>query len=258
MRALRIDSPCFRLAIVFCFSSVAISQTPTARPTPRDYRGVQVRVDGIFVTPIPNAPFTAKLEIVSHERLQDGSEHVVKTSNHIARGNSGRIYNERRMLVPASYQAEPRLLSAHIYDPETRISVFLDPMTRLARQQVLPQPSNQSGKAHRVPTMPGMVETDLGSQVLDGVVLRGLRKSRTLPAEMSGTGKPLVIVDEYWYSTDLGIDMIIRHEDPRTGEQMVAVTEVKRGEPDASIFQVPANYKLVDETPPAPEPVKLQ
>ena len=245
-------------ALVFFGGDVLLGQTSTPRPVPREYRGVQVRVDGIFVMPLPHAPFTAKVEIVSHERLPDGSEHVVQTSNHIARGNSGRIYNERRMLVPATYQAEPRLLSAHVYDPETRVSIFLDPMTRLAREQVLSQPSTVSGKAHRVPTTTGVVETELGSQVLDGVVLQGLRKSRTVPATMSGTGKELVVIDEYWYSTDLGIDMIIRHEDARTGEQMVAVTEVTRGEPDAKLFEVPKNYKLVDETPPPPEPVTVQ
>ncbi len=254
MRDFRIGVVPCRLAAALLLSCSAIAQTSTPRPTPRDYHGVQTYVDGIYVTPVANAPFTAKVSIVSHERLADGSEHVVKTSNSVARTNSGRIYNERRALVPASYQLEPRLLSAHIFDPETRISVFLDPSTRLARQQELPRTANAPATTHRVPTVPGTIETDLGAQTLDGVVLQGLRKSRTLGADVSGTGKQIVIVDEYWYSTELSLDMIIRHEDPRTGEQMVAVTEVKRGEPDASLFQIPSKYKVVDETPPPAEP----
>lgn len=67
---------------------------------------------------------------------------------------------------------------------------------------------------------------------------------------MSGTGHDIVIVDEYWYSPDLSIYMIIKHNDPRTGEQLVAVSSVDRHEPDASVFAVPSNYKIVDETPP--------
>ena len=44
--------------------------------------------------------------------------------------------------------------------------------------------------------------------------------------------------------------MMIRHNDPRTGEQMVAVSKVERTEPAAEMFAVPAEYKVVDETTP--------
>ena len=66
------------------------------------------------------------------------------------------------------------------------------------------------------------------------------------------TGKAIEVVDEYWYSPELSIYMIIRHSDPRTGEQLVAVQKVERAEPPAEVFAVPASYKVVDETPPEP------
>jgi hypothetical protein len=44
--------------------------------------------------------------------------------------------------------------------------------------------------------------------------------------------------------------MIIKHNDPRTGEQIVAVADIDRHEPNASVFTIPASYKIVDETPP--------
>jgi hypothetical protein len=44
--------------------------------------------------------------------------------------------------------------------------------------------------------------------------------------------------------------MVIKHDDPRTGEQLVSVSDVDRHEPDASLFAVPSTYKVVDETPP--------
>ncbi len=238
-------------------AAVVLGQTGQERPVPREYRGLRVQVDGIFVTPIAGAPFTAKVQIVSHQKLADGTEHVVTTSNTVARNNAGNIYNERRQLLPQGYTGEPRLLSAHIYDPNTRVSVFLNPETRIAREEVLPVRGVSAPTSRRVPTTPDVVETDLGVQLLDGVQLHGLRKSRTVPAAVSGTGKEVVVEDDYWYSTDLAVDMIIRHSDPRTGEQMVAVTEVKRAEPDAAIFTVPATYKLVDETP-VPVPASRQ
>ena len=84
---------------VLSFVLVSISHAQNQPEMPRDYRGVQVIVPGIFVTPIPNAPFTAVVEILSHETLPDGSTNTRTTAAHIARSSSGRIYNERRQLV---------------------------------------------------------------------------------------------------------------------------------------------------------------
>ena len=74
---------------------------------------------------------------------------------------------------------------------------------------------------------------------MNGVVLHGLRRERTLGADRSGTGKSLMITDDYWYAPVLSVYLIIRHDDPRTGEQLVAVTEIDRTEPDAVRFRVP-------------------
>jgi hypothetical protein len=224
-------------------------------PMPRDYRGVQVHIDGIFVTPIPNAPFTATVEIVSHQTMPDGTERVVKTENRVARSSSGRIRNERRRLVPATFNGMPRLISAHLYDPNTRESIFTDTATHIARQSVLRRPPVTPANMRppdEQPKFPGVTATSLGEQNLGGVTLTGTRKTRIVPADQSGTGKPVTITDEYWYSPELSIYLIIRHNDPRTGEQLVAVTQIERAEPSADLMQVPTDYKLVDETPPSP------
>jgi hypothetical protein len=228
---------------------------------PRDYRSPQIHIDGIWVTPVANAPFTATVQIVSHTKLPDGTEHIVKTENHIARSSSGRIRNERRQLVPQSFTGEPRLISAHFYDPNSRLNIFTDPATRLARETVLPQPLRTPSTAlppAQQRTFPGITETPLGDQALDGVELTGTRKTRIIPADRSGTGQPVTITDDYWCSPDLSIYLIIRHDDPRTGEQLVAVTQIERAEPAAELLAVPDNYKVVDETPPPPTPPAAQ
>ena len=224
--------------------------TKPPAPFVRDYRGPQVHIPGIFMTPVPNAPFSATVNIVSRETLPDGSEHVVKTVNHVARESSGVIYNERRVLVPASYSGEPRLLSALIYDPSSRLSISLDPYSHLAREvRQTHEPSLTPGPTAPGPVMPGTIETDLGEQTMNGVSLHGLRRERTLAADRSGTGKPVVITDDYWYAPALSVYLIIRHNDPRTGEQLVGLAEIDRAEPDATRFRVPDDYKVVDETP---------
>ena len=228
----------------------AAAPTPVPRPEVRDYRGPEVRISGIFMTPVPNAPFSATVKIVSHSKLADGTEHVATTLNHVARASSGVIYNERRLLVPASYTGEPRLLSARIYDPSSRLSIDLDPFKRLARETTLShEAATTPGPTAPGPVVAGTTETDLGEQTMSGVALHGLRRERTVAADRSGTGKPVVVTDDYWYAPALSVYLIIRHDDPRTGEQLVALTEISRAEPDATRFRVPDDYKVVDETP---------
>jgi hypothetical protein len=220
---------------------------------PPDYRGPQTIVPGVFVTPIPNAPFSATVEIVSHQKLPDGTENVRATTNHIARASSGRIYNERRQWIPPGFKGEPQILTAHIYDPNSRLNIFLDPFRHLARESTFagpPAAPPNSVPSARPSNNPNYQEIDLGEQTIDGTILRGIEKQRTLPAAFSGTGQPIVITDQYWYSPDLSVYLIIKHNDPRYGEQIVAVTHIDRHEPQTVQFTVPTSYKIVDENPP--------
>ena len=71
----------------------------------------------------------------------------------------------------------------------------------------------------------------------------------------SGTGMPVQIEDEDWYSDDLHINLLVRHTDPRMGEQTVGISGLKREEPPASMFEVPKGYTVVNADPaPAPSP----
>jgi hypothetical protein len=234
-----------------CSVPACFSQNPPPR-VPPDYRGVSVRVAGIFVTPVPGAPFSATVDIVSKEILPDGTENIRITVNHVARDSAGRIYNERRAMVPTSYKGDPQLLSSHIYDPVTHLNTFLDPFTHLARQSVFHESQQPPANAPSLGSHTGgqlTAQTDLGDETLGTTRLHGTRKVWTVPASSSGTGKEVSIVDEYWYSPELFIYLILKHDDPRTGQQIVAVKDIDQKEPEASRFQVPTRFRVVDETP---------
>lgn len=237
--------------LCLCPALAATGQDATPRMPP-DYRGVSVRVHGIFVTPIAGAPFSATVDIVSRQKLPDGTQEIRTTINHIARDSAGRIYNERRAMVPSTFQGEPRLLESHIYDPTTHLNTFLDPFKHLARQSVLIRREQANTVAPQLGGHDGgrlTAQTDLGEQLLGKTRLHGVRKVWTVPAEASGSGAAIEIADEYWFSPGLSLYLILKHNDPRTGEQIVAVKDVETGEPDASRFQIPANFRVVDETP---------
>ena len=242
------------LSLVVCLSTfvtTGIKAQQEAVVHPPDYRGVSTLVAGVFVTPVPNAPFSGTVEVLSKQPLDDGGVYVRRTVNHIARNSAGVIYNERRQLVPPTHVGEPALLSAHIYDPQIRLNIFYNPSTHIARQSVRPEPLRAPAGAvpQNTATNPLVKEEDLGLQTIAGLALHGTRKSRTLPASAAGSQHEIVVTDEYWYSEDLHMYMIVKHNDPRTGEQIVAITEATRSEPDPSRFTVPEGYKFVDETP---------
>ena len=73
--------------------------------------------------------------------------------------------------------------------------------------------------------------------------MHGVRETQTMLAENGGTGTEIVITDEYWYSEDLRINLIIKHSDPRTGGVTMTVAQVIRTEPDSARFEIPDGYK---------------
>jgi hypothetical protein len=252
MLAAEVQFPMLRSSFLATAALFAAAAVLAQQPMPPDYRGPQTLIHGIYVTPIPNVPFSADVEIVSHVKLDNGTETIRTTTAKVARLSSGKIRNEQRQMLPVTLKVEPALLSAHIYDPQTRKSTFLNPATHIAREMILAQPPRPDTNSipQRAPSNnPNYREEDLGMQEMNGLQLTGIRKVRIIPAQVSTTGNEVVITDEYWYSPVLQIYMMISHKDPRSGEQIVAVRNVDRHEPPQELFEVPTGYKEVDETP---------
>jgi hypothetical protein len=87
---------------------------------------------------------------------------------------------------------------------------------------------------------------NLGSQIMEGVQVTGVRTTRTIPAGQIGNDRPISIVTEVWTSPELKTVVLSRRDDPRMGEQTSKLTNIQRGEPDPSLFTVPSDFKLTD------------
>ncbi len=61
-----------------------------------------------------------------------------------------------------------------------------------------------------------------------------------------GNDRPISIVTEVWTSPELQTVVLSKRNDPRMGERTVKLTNIQRGEPDASLFTVPADFKTND------------
>jgi beta-lactamase regulating signal transducer with metallopeptidase domain len=215
---------------------------------------------GVFVSPVPGAPFSAIAVQEMTQVLADGTSFERKTIEPIARDSQGRIRNERRQVLPASSTEVPDLLLVHLYDPNTRVNLYLNPSTHIAQHRIFSgteltvPPTNWAQvepSDRRLP--PNVREEDLGEDVIEGVSVHGYRRTVTYNEEESGIGRPLDVVDEYWYSEELHLDLILKHSDPRTGSLAITVTKLDLNQPAVELFVVPPEYKVVDMTPPEEE-----
>ena len=94
---------------------------------------------------------------------------------------------------------------------------------------------------------PGAVNKEsLGTQVMEGVNAQGNRETSTIDAGAIGNDRPIQTVSERWYSPDLQMDVMTRHSDPRSGEEITRLTNINRAEPDPSLFELPAGYQLLE------------
>jgi hypothetical protein len=90
----------------------------------------------------------------------------------------------------------------------------------------------------------------LGSQTIDGVYTEGWRFATTIPAGAEGNDRPFVVSVDAWVAPDMALRILEERSDPRSGHQVVRRNNFVRGEQPPSLFQVPADYSIVDEDGP--------
>jgi hypothetical protein len=95
-------------------------------------------------------------------------------------------------------------------------------------------------------------EESLGQKMVEGVMADGKRVTTVLPAGAIGNQQPITVLSEQWFSPDLEILLMTRHSDPRSGETTYTVTNIVRAEPQASLFDVPADYTILESPYRAP------
>ena len=91
-----------------------------------------------------------------------------------------------------------------------------------------------------------LTREDLGKGNMSGVDVIGTKETRTIAAGVIGNDRPVTITKEFWYSQQLGLNMMVKRSDPRVGTQTFQVTEVSLAGPDPKWFQAPPGYKVVD------------
>jgi hypothetical protein len=218
---------------------------------------------------VTNAPYTATAVTETTQILGDGNKIVNKTSSSVARDSQGRTRRETTFSRLGPLQVEsPKMI--FINDPTTHTQYILKnggEGTKVVRGEAgwsvkpeiieLHSTRTKTLKEKMIVTSRGVAEDqpgkesteqvkheDLGTQSIEGVSAEGKRETVTIPAGQIGNERPIEIVSETWYSPELHTMVVRKHSDPRVGETVFRLTEIKRTEPDAALFQAPAGMKM--------------
>jgi hypothetical protein len=234
---------------------IAQAQTPAITAHAPD-GGTSFHIQSIDVPPLTGSPFSATVSTEWTRVLADGTSATVKNHRVVARDSSGRIFEERRYFS-ADGDLKPTPLSALEYsDPVRHEFVSCIPQQKTCyvseyrRTALQAMPSGIGGLQAcecASPHAPGykVSEEALGQKSIEDVDATGSREITTLPAGQFGNEKAQPIVKEFWYSPRLGLNLVTRRFDPRSGAENFVVQPLSLNEPDPKMFEPPADYQVV-------------
>ena len=213
---------------------------------------------------VKGAPYTATTVVETTQVLADGNRIVNKRSGLVARDSEGRVRREETLArIGPLHVDSPKMIFIH--DPVAKAAYILNPDKQVAHvmkhdaagmkmmQRMHQHMREHNGAEGKQAEMGEVKKESLGTQEIEGVAAEGTRITRTIPAGAIGNEKPIEITVESWTSPDLHTLVLQKRSDPRFGETVFRLTNIKRNEPDASLFQIPAGYKTM-EGPAAPLP----
>ncbi|WP_263385698.1 hypothetical protein [Granulicella arctica] len=199
---------------------------------------------------ITGEPYSLTAKTTTSKKFTDGTWHTTQYEERRMRDSEGR---ERSKLLDAS----GRPISVRLTDPVAQTIINLQPFVKSAIITHIPLPSpDQQARAEEFrakaaayraqhPPSPD-TENPLPPQTIAGVQTEGKRRFNVLSAKMSD-GQEVSVVEETWTAPDLRIPLAQTSDDPRGEKISITVTEWQRAEPASALFQVPPNYKLIEQ-----------
>jgi len=244
--------------------------------------GVIAGLSGPGFTGIPGQPFSADVIEETDRFLADGNHIHLETHGRTFRDSQGRTRNETEMGTFApGVKPFTRIM---ISDPVEGCTIMLNPEQKTAtlfrfgkHNSAAPglgvpaQPANNAAKPGapaNTAAEPGAMQPlgiragssaqaagnsqfsheDLGAMEIEGFTATGRRYTHTIPAGAMGNDKPMTTTNERWVSSDLKMELLSKSESPESGKNVRKLVNIRLGDPDPLLFQVPADY-TVKETP---------
>jgi hypothetical protein len=235
---------------------------------------------------VTGAPYSATITNESVQTLADGTHITSSSSGTTARDSQGRTRQDAPLPALGNLSATDAPHLVFIQDPVAGASYTLNLTDKTAWKGPVPPAGGggpggmmistnaivvQSASGAPLPPPPpppdapaastiflqkrlaesegDVTSENLGSQVMEGVQVTGIRTTRTIAVGKIGNDRPITIVTEVWTSPDLKTIVSSKRSDPRMGEQTFKLTNIQRSEPDPSLFTVPSDFTITEGGP---------
>jgi hypothetical protein len=194
--------------------------------------------------------------MTSYQKLADGTTIEHRSTAYLARDSQGRTWSKVKLPGDALRPETMERYSISIYDPNTRTSTSWCTCSKVASVKHFGEPRPR--RTERVPGADGMDvylgpdpssrlkyhAEELPPQTIMGVTARGSKVVRTVPSGADGNNHDLVTTIQSWYSPELQLALITIIDDPVSGLKKYEFSNMKRAEPDPTLFRVPGGYTL--------------
>ena len=200
---------------------------------------------------VKGVPLSGEIVITRDTMLADGNKIHNESQSKVYRDADGRVRRELGvdLAMPSTGKIKHNLII--ITDPVAGTRYMLNPDNKTARQAPMRGPKhadrNHEVHEHAMGMMGGagaVTRESLGRKSINGIEAEGIRVTRTIPAGAMGNEKAITVTTERWYSPDLRMAVMTVHTDPMMGTVTTKLVNVTQGAPDASLFQVPADYTV--------------
>jgi hypothetical protein len=209
--------------------------------------------EGLEHKVVTGIPMSGDLVVTRDTTLVDGNHIHTQNQTRIYRDADGRVRREVgfQLATPETGAAKRSMIV--ITDPVAGKRYVLNPQNKTARVMPLhpprhgqgppPPPDGEANEKWANHDDGNVNREQLGAKTVNGLQATGTRVTRTIPAGKIGNENPIQVVTERWYSTDLQVPLTTTHSDPMMGTVTTNLTNINRAAPDASLFQVPSDYK---------------
>ena len=235
---------------------------------------------------VTGAPYSATITNESVQTLADGTHITSSSTGTTARDSQGRTRQDAPLPALGNLSATDAPHLVFIQDPVAGASYTLNLTDKTAWKGPVPPPGGggpggmmvstntvvvQAASGAPMPPPPSppdapgtstiflqkrfaeadgdVTSENLGSQIMEGVQVTGLRTTRTIAVGKIGNDRPITIVTEVWTSPELKTIVLSKRSDPRMGEQTFKLTNIQRSEPDPSLFTVPSDFTISEGGP---------
>ena len=214
-----------------------------------------------WASSLAGCPFSAVIETERTQTLADGTHVQTRNRDFIYRDSWGRLRWEMYAPTKITDNVPSAPTVVQIYDPVAGFAYSVRPQSAIAirtsldeppsnpKVGVQPQDSSAQASASPYPQQSRSKQSvkQLEPQEMEGILVTGTQTRWTIPAGAEGNDRDVTVVQEIWISLEMGITLLDKNSDLRSGDRESRMTNLKRAEPDAALFQVPEDYTIKNQ-----------